>query len=437
MSSPEDFAALMSQLVPLGCLAAFGVLIWYAADMRSILRSKQRKNQLAIEGRWAELEKYWEQASNTRRPFVWLHQRYLLPGSNAVQFGLFLYQQGRLEEALAKVDQAIKQIENKPAIFRSMYQRATNKALWGALAARGLILTGMGRYDEAREAAARLGDASGYNVRANQSLALLELDCGRLDEALVLAKTVPPENNQYDSMRAAMARAYSLKGEFVRAIETLTYEPSSVSKFYRPDNWEKMKRSPEGSKLIELQGRKLAGIFPPARWVALAVVFLEQEAFKNADAALDEAEKSLGSNPTLQISYWRNRARSHAGQGKSAEAEDCIARVRGMMRQPYLRSTLMGTHIALARSYLSLRRFAEALAELAEAERIALHPIEKHLATYWSARTYEEAGNSSEARVYYQKVASDPIPSRMRSHAAAVLGKSSGNNASSKSEPPV
>src|SRR5580692_7677891 len=96
-------------VVQLGYLVIGGVVAWFAADMRSILRSMQRKNQLAIEGRWAELEQHLDRASNTRRPFAWFHLRYLLPGSNAAQFALFLHDQGRLEQALTKVDQAIKQ----------------------------------------------------------------------------------------------------------------------------------------------------------------------------------------------------------------------------------------------------------------------------------------------------------------------------------------
>jgi tetratricopeptide (TPR) repeat protein len=413
----------MEHLAPLGCLAVIGVLAWFAADMRSILRTMQRRNQLAIEGRWTELEQYWERASSTHRPFAWFYQRYLLPGSNAALFGLFLYEQGRLEQALTTVDQAIKQIENKPAFFRPVFRRATRGTLCGALVARVLILTGMGRYDEAREGSARLGQASGSNVDPNASLALLEVNCGRLDEALALAKTVPPEHNQYDAMRGVMAWVYSLKGDFAQAIETLEYEPSGILKFYRSEDLENMNRSLEGSDLIALQGRKLAGIFPPSRWIRLAGIYIAQEAFEKADGALDEAKKSLGSNPVLQTSYWRHRARSRAAQGKSAEADDYIARARAMIQQFPRRSTVMETHLAIGRSYLSLRRFGEALAELTEAQRFALHPIEKHQTTYWIARTHEAAGNPSDAIAYYQKVASDPVPSWMRRQAAVAASE--------------
>jgi tetratricopeptide (TPR) repeat protein len=254
-------------------------------------------------------------------------------------------------------------------------------------------------------------------------LALLEAKCGRLDEALALAKTVPPEDKQYDSMRAVMAGAYGLKGEFAQAIKTLMYEPTGISKFYRSEDLENLNRSREGSKLLELQGRRLAGVYQPVRWIMLASVYVEQEAFENADRTLDEVEKSLGSNRVLQIAYCRTRARSHAAQGRSAEANECIARVRVMMQEFSSRSTAMEVHLAIGRSYLSLRRFGEALAELAEAQRRALHPVEKHQAAYWIARTHEAAGNPREAITYYQQVASDPIPSWMHRQAAAAQHK--------------
>jgi tetratricopeptide (TPR) repeat protein len=422
----------MDQLAFLGYLIVGGVLAWLAADMRSMFRSLQRKNKLTIEGRWAELEQHFERASNTRRPFAWFHQRYLLPGSNAALFALFLNQQGRLEQALTQADKAIKQIENKPALFRSLFQHQTNGTLRGALAARVLILIGMGRYDEAREGAARLGQASGSNVDTNASLALLEVNCGHLDEALALAKTVPPEHNHYDAMRGVMASVYRLRGDFAQAIESMIYEPSGIVKFYRSEDLENLSQSQEGSKLIELQGQTLAGIFPPARWIKLAGIYIAQEAFEKADGALDEAKKLLGSNPVLQISYWRTRARSCAAQGNAVEADDYIARARALIQQLPRRSTVMETHLAIGRAYLSLRRFAEALAELAEAQRFALHPIEKHQAAYWLARTYEAAGNPGEAFPYYQQVASDPIPSWMQRQAATAA-----NELTAKIPPPT
>jgi tetratricopeptide (TPR) repeat protein len=409
-------------------LIVIGILTWYAADMRFLLRLMQRKNKLAIEGQWAELERHFERTPKIHRPFAWLHRRYLLPGTNDAQFALFLFERGRLEQALTKVDQAIEQIESKPALLRPIFQRETKRIHGEAFAAKVLILTGMGNYDEARKVADHLHQVNGSNVRTNSSLALLESYCGRLDEALALAKTVPPEDRQYDPMRVVMAGAYRLKGELTQAIETLMYEPGNISKFYRSKDWENMIRNPEGSKLIELQGRKLAGVFQPARWIILAGVYLDQEAFENVDRALDEAEKSLGSSPVMQISLCRTRARSYAAQGRSTEADDYIVRTRLLLQQFPNRSTVMETHLAIGRSYLSLRRFNDALVELAEAQRFSLHPIEKHQAAYWIARTHEAAGNLNEALPYYQQVAADPIPSWMHHQAVAVCNKTSGNN---------
>jgi len=404
-------------------LTIVGGCIWFAADMLFLLRSAQRRHQLTLEGRWADLERHFEGVEKTRRPFAWFWQRYLLPGGNATQFGLFLFQQGRLEQALTEVDRAISQVGKKPVLLRPFLRGATKAIRCGSRAARMLILTGMGRYDEVRAEAVRLGQASGSSVDANSPLALMETNCGRLDEALALARNVPPAHHQYDAMRSTTAWIYSLKGEPARAVEVMTHEPAGVAKFYRSEDLKTMGASPDGAKLIELQGRNLAGIFPPARWIRVAQTYLDQEAFANADAALGEAEKSLGSNQVLQISYWRTRARSHAGQGKSAEADDCIGRARALIQQFPRRSTVMETHLAIGRSYLSLRRFSKALMELGEARRNSLHPIERHQANYWTARTHEAAGNSLEALTYYKLVAADPIPSWMHRQAASICGK--------------
>src|SRR5579872_3245688 len=99
---------------PLVTCLVLGLVAWFSFDMRSILKSGQRKAQLKIDGQWEELERFYERASKPRRPFVWLHRRYLLPGNNTAQHALFLHTQGRFEEALAKADLAIQQIATKP-----------------------------------------------------------------------------------------------------------------------------------------------------------------------------------------------------------------------------------------------------------------------------------------------------------------------------------
>jgi tetratricopeptide (TPR) repeat protein len=419
MNSLLDILPL-DQLIPLGFLVVAGFRTWYAADMRSIVRSMQRKNELTLEGRWAELEQHLKRDQTSRRPFAWFYKRYLLPGNSAAQVALFLHQQGRFEEALAKIDQAIKQIENKPAFLRPLYRRSMNGIHCSALATRVLILSEMGRYDEARDTATRLAKVSGSNVRPNSSLALVEAHCGRLDEALALARTVAAESPRYDTMRILMAKMHGLKGDYAQAVETLTFEPASISKFDPSKGLENIKPGGEVSKLKEMQGRKLAGAVQHSRWMMLAGAYLQLEAFENADRALDEAEKFLGSNPAWPTYYCAVRARSYGAQGRSAEANEQIARARVLMQQSPRRSTQMETHLAIGRAYLSLRRFGEALAELAEAQRLASHPMEKHQTAYWLARTQEAAGNRDEAMRYFRQVASDPIPSWMQREAAAV-----------------
>ncbi|MEY2465784.1 MAG: hypothetical protein QOD03_305, partial [Verrucomicrobiota bacterium] len=255
------------------------------------------------------------------------------------------------------------------------------------------------------------------------ALALLEYYCGHLDEALAQAQAVPAGDAQYDSMRSLMALAYCMKGDFEKALQALSFEPADASKFYSPSGLKTLSESPEGAKLIALQRIKLAGVFPPARLILLAQVYVALEDFENADRALDQAEKSLGPEPGLQMSYCRRRACSLAGQGKSKETENYIERMRAIVRERPKRSMLWETHFATGRSYLYLRRFNDALAELTEAQRSALHPIERHATVYLIARTHEAAGNQREANAYYQIVVADSIPSQMREQAAEALAR--------------
>jgi hypothetical protein len=129
----------------------------------------------------------------------------------------------------------------------------------------------------------------------------------------------------------------------------------------------------------------------------------------------------LGPEPGVQISYCRYRACNLAAQGKPAETENCIARMRAIVQRLPARSFLWETHFAAGRSYMYLARFREALTELTEGQRFVLHPIEKHATAYWIARTHEAAGNQHEAVSYYRLVAADPIPSWMRKRAVESL----------------
>jgi len=406
------------------CLAATVVFwAWFALDMRHILKLGQRKNQLSIEGRWKDLEEHYKRASRTLRPFVWLYRRLLLPGTVPAQYALFLHTQGRPDEALVKVDEALRLIEGKPRILQPIYRSATFKILCSCLRARILILTGMGRYDEARETAAQLQRRTGPVGRPNAALFQVEYYCGHLDEALALAEAVPIEDSHYDAARGIVALAHSMKGEFDQAVQALSYEPSDISKFYSRAGLEIMKGSSVSSKLLELQRKKHAGVFQPARLLFLANIYLAREDFENADRMLDQAEKLLGPQPGVQSSYCRYRAHSAAAQGKTAEAERYIERLRTLVQQLPKRSLLREAHYSTGRSYMYLKRFSDALAEFEAAERFGLHPVEKHITAYWLARAHEAAGTPNKAIQYYQAVVADTIPSRLRTQAAEALAQ--------------
>lgn len=412
----------ISNLYLIYSIAAIGLLGWLAMDMRSILKAGQRKNQLSIEGRWKELDEHFERMSNSWRPFVRLHDRYLLPGNFLTQHALFLYNRGRFEDALAKVELAIQRLKNKPQIFKSIHKSATLGTQCGALKARTLILTGMGRYDEARSASAELASLEQSARSSNPPLALLEFSCGRLDETLALTQAVTPKDPQYDSMRVITALALSMKGEFDQAAEALLYEPGDMTKFYTPENLKLVSGTPEGARLIELQNKKVAGVFPPARLIVLAQVNISREDFKAADLALDQAEKKLGPEPGIQFSYCRHRASSLAAQGKSAEAENHIQRMRAIVQELPKRSLLWETHFSAGRCHTYLGRFDDAFVEFKKAQQFILHPIERHSTNYWIGRICEAMGDQSNAIPFYQAVVADGIPSWMRKKAAEIIG---------------
>jgi tetratricopeptide (TPR) repeat protein len=398
-----------------------GVLLWIGADIRSILISGQRKNQLSIEGRWKDLERYFERASKPRRPVVWLFRRYLLPGNITTQHALLLYNQGRPNEALDKVDLAIRQVVKKPKWLGRFYRQATFKSLCGALRSRCLILTGLGRYDEARKVAAQLRIVTGSAAGQNADLALVEFCCGRLDEALAAAESVPPEDTRYDVMRAIAAMAYCMKGRFDEAVQSLDFNPGDVSKYYSPSGLEALSASSAGRKSIELQRRRHAGVFQPARFIRLAEVYIVRGEYHEAVGALDKAEKTIGPEPELQLSYFRHRACSFAALKSSCEAEKFIGRMRGVVQQHPGRSRFWETHFATGQAYYYLSKFSDALEELTSALQFVLHPTEKHVTAYWIALTHEAIGDRGEALRHYQSVAADPIPSWMRKRAAEVL----------------
>jgi tetratricopeptide (TPR) repeat protein len=401
-------------------VAAVALVIWRRLDMRFILKLSQRKAQLSIEGRWRELGQYFETTPKIRRPFVWLHYHYRFPGSFTVQHALFLYKLGHLDEALSKADLAIQEASGEHPIFWFFRPRRDLKTKCNALRARALALNALGKADEARETAERLKKLTG---RPETIMALIEYNSGHLDEALAEAAAIPAESTRYDVAQNIIALVYRMKGEFQQAIQTLSREPRDVTKFYKAADLETMRASTEGAKLLELRQKKHAGVFQPSRFLQLSEVYLNLEDFKNADLALDRAEKSLGSEPGIQASYCRLRACSFAGQGKAVEAENYLDRLRAIATERPKRSLVSEAHSAAGKSYFYLHRFTDALTELSEAQNLALHPIEKHVTAYWIARTHEAAGDRDKAIPFYQAVASDSIPSWMRKKAAEALGQ--------------
>jgi tetratricopeptide (TPR) repeat protein len=286
-----------------------------------------------------------------------------------------------------------------------------------------MILTEFGRYGEARAVAAQLQQLKGLGRGPNPALALLEYQCGHLDEALAEAQAVPPTDPKYEIMRGITALAHSTKGDFDQAIQALMCEPGVIGRSYPSIDIEKAIRTTAGAKLIELERMKLAGVFPPFRLLMRASVYLAREDFESANGVLDQAEIVMGPEPGIQALYCHHHACSLADQGKTDEVENYLERLCAIVRQLPKRSLLWESHFAAGRSYLQLGRPGAALVELIAAQQFTLHLLEKHTTAYWIARAHEAAGDWPKAMPFYQIVAADPIPSWMRKKPAEALNR--------------
>jgi tetratricopeptide (TPR) repeat protein len=224
-------------------------------------------------------------------------------------------------------------------------------------------------------------------------------------------------------MRGILASALSLKGEHEKAVEALLFESANLSKFYSPGDMASVGATDEGSKLIELQSKKIEGIFQPIRLLLLASVYNAGEEFQKAEQVLDQVDKALGPEPVIRASYYRNRAFCSAGKGQVALALGYIEQTRSLTSQSSRRSAIWDSHFVIGRAYIYLGRFKEAFAELCVAEQSALHPIEKHRTSYWLGRACQADGVPDKAKAYYEAVAASAIPSWMRKSAADALAR--------------
>jgi hypothetical protein len=372
-------------------------MLWLAVDMRFAQRWSIRRAELGAKGHWTELNRHFESALKCRRPLLLLFQRFVLPGLLEADYALHLSNQGEHERALVLAQKASLSSAKRPAIHLAV------------LPAEATVLSRLGRYAEVREVVRRgrskLGSAELSDlVMSHPDLAagitmqegFLELNLGHLDAALHLGWQACA-GNVSDPARALISGVFTAKGQFKEALDALVYEPSDFYKFLAsaPPTFEFEHETPlemlSKDKLFEEAAFKtneeLSGVFGPAVEIGRALVFLEAGDAANFGAALQRAHSLLKSHPIMKHIFVRTRACWHAMVGDVNGVEADLARAREFVAEfPASRSVKFETHLVAGRARFLLTQYEAAIHELTEANKLALHPMEKHTSIYWLAR---------------------------------------------------
>ena len=404
-------------------LVPLTVAIWLLIDVHWSYRRRQQRIRLKLAGKWDELDAHYQRELGSHRLILpFLLRKYAVPGNLEAGYAAYLYERGRLESALEFTDRAITLARKPRWKLKSVFGvRPTTRTLPVALNLRVLVLTGLGRYDEARTTAAELRDLLPPGQRRNSADCLMEVQSGHLEEALNLAYETLSHKSNDGTARLVASWVYRLRGDFPEAANILFYQPHDVAEHYSPKDLALVLKSHEGAKFVALQRQYAATIHEPIRLLALSGVYLEAGNLDDATQALDTVQPLLGANPVILCDYHRRRAMCAAGKGDSPRAEQHLAAARSILADYPKRSTQWETHIAAGRCYLSLHAMDKAGAEFAQAQALWLHPLDKHVTNYWLGRTADAARRRSEAIQRYEKLVADGIDTKMRQEAIEAL----------------
>jgi len=396
--------------------------VWVLIDVRHSQRRQQRKLRLQLDGKWDELDAHFQRELKSRRLLSYIMRKYVLPGNLQASYALFLYQRGQLETALEFADRSVA-LARKQRVFLKSVFGVQQKILPSALNSRVLILTGLGRYDDARVASAELRNMPSVRNKAQATICLTEVYLGNLDRALELAYETLAQDPKDGTARVVASWVFRLKGEFAEAINILVYKPKDVTELYSQKDLDTLLRDRESAKFIALQRQHAATIYEPIRLLVMSGVYLDQADYDDATHALDAMQSLLGNNPVIRSNYERNRAICSASKGDVRQAEQHLAEARTIALNLPKRDTQWETNISAGRCYLLLKLTDKASNEFLAAQRRMFHPIEKHMTNYWLARTMEVAKHRAEAIRNYQCVVADDIPTVMRQESLDALDR--------------
>lgn len=339
--------------------AAALLVVWFVADLRWLQAWDLRRAEPVRRAQWEEFDLHYRRARGSWRPFARLLRALLLPGALEAGWAMDLHTQGRNGEALPLLDEALRRVRPN---LRSTF-----------LAARGTVLTALGRYDEARADFARMRADGPLRPGLAAAEAMLEIYVARPGRALEIAKEALLADPRDDAARVVASSAHALLGHFHAAISVLFYAPSDMTKFYTEAQLDAIRSDGPSLEILEALRREYADVVQPARFLAAAQAYLDWGEPKAAARALDRAEPLFGDNVLVEILYHQNRAVARAGVSDSAGAERHLARARELLvRVPHRRQSRWEVRMAELRSGRPV------------AEADSFHPIEKLAWRYWS-----------------------------------------------------
>jgi len=392
-------------LIALVALFLIALSSWLVADLEHARRWSLKRAELGAQGRWNELDEHFQERLTSPRPLLWLYRRIFVPGLGEGDYALHRSNLGDDEGALKWINQAIRKITFNKANLPTL------------LRARALILTRMGKYEEAKASITQARSINSSRASLNNIEGLIELYLGNLDRALALAQEGMNLEDPKDALRLLAAGALRLQGRFQEAINALVYDPTRLSAAFGPANFKDIGYDQLGQRLILKMDQEVASIFPPGRELAMAEVFLDAGDTENLQRALDRAEGEMQSNPAIQIIYLCLQACSCGLQEDATGTEKNLAQLRDLSTKLPTRSVRFQTHYAAGRAYLSLQRTDLALSEFQTATNLAVHPVERHSTDYWLARAAKAAGDGPRAMALFQAIVQSRIASWMNADA--------------------
>jgi len=401
------------------------LLLWFIADMNYSLRRGKRRAELGARGDWKALNVDFENALKCRRPMLLLFERFVTPGLLEARYSLHLSNQGDQDRALALADRAlIKANRWRPTWGPLIATPAQNRQI--ILTTQGLILCRMGRYADALQSAAFAKSLYPSAPMPNLVEGLVYFHQGNLEAALRCGEMLINTQPANDAARALICGAKSLNARFQEAIEVMDYQPVNAAAFFSREQLELMQSDRHSQEVVLAMDDEVAGVFRPAKFLAIADVCMDAGDTRNMGVALDRAETELGGNPEVRQMYYRLRACCWALKGDAAKAQENFAQARTLTDQFPSRSSRYETHRTAGKVALVLGRCEGARTQFLAALDLALHPLEKHTTRYWLGRSAEACGHAEEAVSLLSAVADDAFTTWMSADATNRLKKRDG-----------